>query len=92
MDVGGYSSSHNYGSVSPMKLYLYSWHSINIVPTLSIGVWVDSGTEIAGRVITLTILGWVLTVMYRSAGASGQYDSGVHGLLWSRKRRKFYYA
>ena len=75
-----------------MKLYSYAWHSINLIPILYVGAWTDNGTEVAGQFIQLTVLGWVLTVMYRRKGLRCPWDSGVHGPLYSRKRKKLYWA
>jgi hypothetical protein len=75
------------------NLYIYKWHSINLVPHMSVydissDKW--DGT-IIGRCIGITIFGIAINFMYPSQKIKKHWSIKVRGPLYSRKRRCWYH-
>lgn len=72
---------------------VYKWHSINVVPHYaSVAVVTDEPPySVTGRWYTLTVLGWVVSLVIEHEGAGGLAQVGkVYGPLWSRRRKSWY--
>ena len=77
---------------SKWGIYTFWWHSINLIPTLTITSTCheDDFEKIISNHLQLTILGLVFNVIiptdkYRC------FIPNVYGPLWSRRRRKWYF-
>jgi hypothetical protein len=86
------------------NLMVYKWHSINLVPALSLvmiasddkidpehGCSTWDGT-IVGHAIELVLFGIIFNFMYPSTKYIKQFIGNLYGPLWSRKRNCWYRA
>lgn len=78
-----------------MELKAYRWHSINLIPHIEVcpcDEW-DEATNTIGRLLMLTVFGWVITMVWRSKKQLGwSFPYGIKGPLYSRKRKIWYSA
>lgn len=66
----------------------YKWHSINIVPHISIySLCEDDSFYIIGRVLSLTIFGHVINIMWRTTKRAKYRSSNFIGPIYSRKNK-----
>jgi len=70
------------------KLRVYPWHSINLIPGLSIAP-VGTEHEITGCLIQLTLFGCVISLMFPTR-QQRYFISKMYGPLYSRKRKVWY--
>jgi hypothetical protein len=77
-----------------MNLRIYRWHSINLCPLIG-GYSVGNIHGITGRAMEFTLFGMVVVLYYRTKKGflyGKMWSTQVHGPLWSRKRKQWYWV
>jgi hypothetical protein len=72
------------------KLRVYPWHSINLIPHLSMAE-VGETIDDTGQALWLTVLGVVITITVPSKRPR-YFSMKQYGPLWSRRRKVWYRA
>jgi hypothetical protein len=75
-----------------IEVSIYKWHSINILPLIATYTICedDPPYNTVGNVLEVTIFGIVMNIL--TPLTLPKYCSAVRGPLWSKRRKKFYFA
>jgi len=75
------------------KFHFYKWHSINLIPQISIFNIVNdhpTNWKTIARCIEIILFGIIFIFEYPSVKEKKYYSSKIYPPLWSRKRKTFY--
>lgn len=70
------------------NILIYNWHSINIIPSFAIMDYMEEELSPLTSVIEIVCFGKIFNM--EMPFRLPKIDTGMHGYMWSRRRKKWY--